>query len=76
VADFRTGDVVQLKSGGPSLTVLEVKGEAVTCIWFDSTLHVQQATFGGELLTEPVRKPAAGTPARAPAGPGRKPAAR
>ena len=75
MADVRTGDIVQLKSGGPSLTVLEVKGETVTCIWFDADLHVQQATFGAELLTEPVRKPT-GTPARAPAGPGRKPAAR
>jgi uncharacterized protein YodC (DUF2158 family) len=75
VADFRTGDVVQLKSGGPSLVVLEVKGEAVTCIWFDADHHVQQATFGGELLTEPARKPT-GTPARAPAAPARKPAAR
>lgn len=31
---FRVGDVVQLKSGGPAMTVTEVNGTDVTCSWF------------------------------------------
>jgi len=37
--DFRSGDLVQLKSGGPMMTVEEVrqesKGTRVWCTWFD-----------------------------------------
>ncbi len=31
--DLKPGDVVMLKSGGHPLTVAEVKGDAVVCIW-------------------------------------------
>ena len=31
--ELRPGDVVMLKSGGHPLTVAEVNGEAVTCLW-------------------------------------------
>jgi uncharacterized protein YodC (DUF2158 family) len=33
---FKPGDVVQLKSGGPEMTVKEVSGEPehVWCVWF------------------------------------------
>ena len=33
---FEKGDVVQLKSGGPNMTVARVKddGTVVTCVWF------------------------------------------
>ena len=34
---FNVGDVVQLKSGGPSMTVGEVDGADVWCVWFDKT---------------------------------------
>lgn len=36
--DFHVGEVVQLKSGGPLMTIEEVPGAvhvAVTAIWFD-----------------------------------------
>ena len=34
---FKVGDVVQLKSGGPTMTVTDVAGtDAVSCVWFDS----------------------------------------
>ena len=33
--DFKLGDVVQLKSGGPSMTVEAISGNDVVCIWFD-----------------------------------------
>jgi len=32
---FNVGDVVCLKSGGPAMTVTEVSGSQVRCIWFD-----------------------------------------
>ena len=41
-APFKVGDVVKLKSGGPSMTVTSVEsgenegGPAVFCIWFNS----------------------------------------
>ncbi|WP_448041708.1 YodC family protein [Bradyrhizobium liaoningense] len=31
--DLKAGDVVMLKSGGQPLTVAEVKGEEVVCLW-------------------------------------------
>jgi len=40
MADYSVGDVVQLKSGGPLMTVIEVmpgsgSGPMVKCAWFD-----------------------------------------
>lgn len=31
---FKTGDVVQLKSGGPEMTVDGLFGGEVICVWF------------------------------------------
>jgi uncharacterized protein YodC (DUF2158 family) len=31
--ELKTGDVVMLKSGGQPLTVAEVKGDDVLCLW-------------------------------------------
>lgn len=31
---FTPGEIVQLKSGSPALTVVAVEGEAVTVLWF------------------------------------------
>ena len=31
---FEPGDVVELKSGGPAMTVIEVKEDGVHCIWY------------------------------------------
>lgn len=35
--EFEPGDVVELKSGGPLLTVIAASTEAVSCIWFEET---------------------------------------
>ena len=32
--DFEIGDVVQLKSGGPEMTVTAVNNNEVACAWF------------------------------------------
>lgn len=38
---FKAGDVVQLKSGSPSMTIIEMtaKGQAL-CVWFVNNLPV------------------------------------
>jgi uncharacterized protein YodC (DUF2158 family) len=33
--EFKVGDTVQLKSGGPPMTITEVNDEEATCVWFD-----------------------------------------
>ncbi|MBL8649505.1 MAG: DUF2158 domain-containing protein [Sphingopyxis sp.] len=33
--DFKAGDIVQLKSGGPVMTVAHVSGDSVLCIWIE-----------------------------------------
>ncbi len=37
--DFKVGDVVQLKSGGPKMTVTETGGCKVACSWFLGNSH-------------------------------------
>jgi uncharacterized protein YodC (DUF2158 family) len=32
--DFKIGDIVQLKSGGPKMTVEKVGATGITCQWF------------------------------------------
>lgn len=32
---IEAGDVVQLKSGGPEMTVVEVDGNTITCHWWN-----------------------------------------
>lgn len=35
--EFAPGDVVELKSGGPLLTVVSASADKVSCIWFEET---------------------------------------
>lgn len=52
---FKTGDVVQLKSGGPKMTVSQAGKAAMTgklsvwCDWFDGTKKME-GTFPPESL--------------------------
>ena len=32
---FTVGDLVKLKSDGPIMTVEKVRGDSITCVWFD-----------------------------------------
>lgn len=34
--DWKTGNIVRLKSGGPAMTVRFVESKGVYCEWFDS----------------------------------------
>lgn len=35
---MQPGDIVQLKSGGPALTVIAVEGESVRCLFFSDEI--------------------------------------
>ena len=52
---FRVGDVVQLPSGGPSMTVnavrLHQREWQCECTWFDSR-EVKKSQFAAEALVE------------------------
>jgi uncharacterized protein YodC (DUF2158 family) len=52
---FQAGDVVQLKSGGPKMTVESTEAIGggktfVDCIWFEGTTKVERHTFPEEAL--------------------------
>ncbi|MFH1719033.1 MAG: DUF2158 domain-containing protein [Planctomycetota bacterium] len=55
---FVVGDVVQLKSGGESMTVEEIDGDDVSCVWFEGK-RLQRQTFGAGTLKKYIR-PAVG----------------
>ena len=37
------GDVVTLNSGGPRMTVREIRGETADCEWFDGASHCERS---------------------------------
>ena len=57
-ANWKIGDVVELKSGGPKMTVSNVGAvhsrPTVWCVWFDGPKKVQD-TFAPESLCEPSK---------------------
>lgn len=49
--DFKAGDVVTLKSGGPAMTIKAVEGQEVACLWYaeeDETFR--EATLPAHVL--------------------------
>jgi len=54
MADFKIGDTVCLKSGGPIMTVVDTDSYdgkiIVTCAWFPSDNEEKQANFPSEAL--------------------------
>jgi uncharacterized protein YodC (DUF2158 family) len=50
--EFKEGDVVRLKSGGPNMTVETVDDDEVRCAWFDDKNQIHRENF---LLTS-IRK--------------------
>jgi uncharacterized protein YodC (DUF2158 family) len=53
---FKVGEVVQLKSGGPQMTVVSVRTDGgstnriVECVWFTQEMKSETATFPEEAL--------------------------
>lgn len=56
--EIKEGDIVQLKSGGPHMTVQEVddKSNEAFCRWFDSTNTLKDAEFPTHMLKKPEPK--------------------
>lgn len=51
MSDLSIGDVVQLKSGGPRMTVESVDDDWVDCVWFEKN-NAHRQSFGAALLTK------------------------
>jgi uncharacterized protein YodC (DUF2158 family) len=51
-APFSPGDNVKLKAGGPIMTVEKVRGDMVTCVWFDAK-KVRSRKFLAAMLVGP-----------------------
>jgi uncharacterized protein YodC (DUF2158 family) len=47
MAEIKEGDQVQVKSGGPVMTVQEITdgGKFALCVWFDEKNHPQRLKF-------------------------------
>jgi uncharacterized protein YodC (DUF2158 family) len=43
--DFKAGDVVRLQSGGSQMTVQNVDGDRISCIWWENGDGIQRHTF-------------------------------
>jgi uncharacterized protein YodC (DUF2158 family) len=43
--NFKPGDVVELKSGGVPMTVIDCNGQGVNCQWQDAEGRPQSATW-------------------------------
>lgn len=56
MAEFKVGDVVQLKSGGPPMTVIELGVHSdprrIWCKWFVDSIKVEQGDFPPDALAE------------------------
>lgn len=56
MANWKVGDQVVLKSGGPVMTVNSAFGDTVNCAWFAGKKR-EQGTFGNESLKPAPEQP-------------------
>jgi uncharacterized protein YodC (DUF2158 family) len=49
-AAFRSGNLVRLRSGGPLMTVKEIKGDQVDCFWTDINGQINADSFPVDVL--------------------------
>lgn len=56
MADFKVGDVVMLKSGGPPMTVVKIDSSPgkVACSWFPS--HTSEKSSREEFVPDAIRE--------------------
>jgi uncharacterized protein YodC (DUF2158 family) len=47
---YQVGDIVKLKSGGPSMTVEKTEGSKIHCVWFSYGSSPSQGIFDIGLL--------------------------
>jgi uncharacterized protein YodC (DUF2158 family) len=53
--EFKPGMRVQLKSGGPDMTIEAVDGDSVTCVWFDKAATLRNHKFLASMIEAPKR---------------------
>lgn len=56
MAQFNAGDIVQLKSGGPKMTVTEIKAGGVWCVWFAGSKREREYFTTESLIPVPADK--------------------
>ena len=73
VGEWAVGDLVQLKSGGPVITVNAIYANgSVSCVWMRGN-KLQKATFSKAVLQAPqLKKPVRRTAGKNPSKPQRK----
>jgi uncharacterized protein YodC (DUF2158 family) len=42
---FKPGDIVSLRSGGPRMTIASIDGQMAYCEWFSDDQHPQSKSF-------------------------------
>ena len=67
MSELKEGDVVELKSNGPEMTIEKIDGEEATCVWVRdeniirgtfSSIVLKKCTEGGDLdRQESVQQP-------------------
>lgn len=50
--EFKEGDIVQLKSGGPYMTVISTYEDSVYCVYFNLNLNKYTETFSRYCLNK------------------------
>lgn len=53
---LKRGDVVELLSGGLPMTITDVDGDVVSCVWHTAAGEVVRESFDADLLQVPKRK--------------------
>jgi uncharacterized protein YodC (DUF2158 family) len=68
MTNFKTGDIVTLKSGGIKMTVHSVKAQGVVCFWC-SGLNLMKETFPPDMLVNTASAETPGGDGNAPQKP-------
>lgn len=56
MANLKNGDVVQLKSNGPAMTIQEIRDDGIAlCVWFDGKTRFEGVFKLDNLTTENPR---------------------
>lgn len=50
MADFKVGDIVILKSGGPKMTISKIVSDEIDCQWFHNKIELRHGTFSSDWL--------------------------